>query len=265
MPEHDTFDLDAAFRAMEQDIAGISSPRGAGAAIAIARRRRRTAIGGAAAGLALVVGAAAVGQVIASRSTSVGPAQLPPPAALDAQALGAATRGWVADWHSLTKPGDVSLRGDKAPRCLAALADAFDEPGAPGPVGGGGDALASRSGAASLSWLSEWGADHPDASTVAYTAVVASIDGCAQASADRAYTWDGGVGRSWTISFGEQVQHVWVARTHRALGVLWGRSPSGAVPDEVDQRVASALVAGLQSSQSFNPIATPSSTPPASP
>lgn len=265
MPEHDTFDLDAAFRDLEHDIAGISSPRGAGAAIATARRRRRTTIGAVAAAAVLVVGAVAVGQGIATRSTSVGPAQLPPPAPFDAQALSAATRGWVADWHSLTTPGEISLKGDQGPHCLAALADDVDKPGDPGPDGSGGGVFASRSGAASLSWLTAWGDNHPDASTIAYAAVVASFDGCATASPDRQYTWEGGVGRSWTITFGQQVQHIWVARTDRALGVLWGRAPIGAVPDDVDRQVMSALVAGLQSPKSFNPIPSSPSTAESSP
>ncbi len=108
MPEHDTFDLDAAFAALEQNIAGLSSPRDAGAAIATARRRRRTAIGGAFVGLALVIGAVVAGQGIASRNESVGPAQLPTPALFDAPALSAATEGWVSHWGYLSKPGQFS-------------------------------------------------------------------------------------------------------------------------------------------------------------
>ena len=42
MPEHDLFDLDAAFASLERDIATVSSPRGAGQAVASARHRRQT-------------------------------------------------------------------------------------------------------------------------------------------------------------------------------------------------------------------------------
>jgi hypothetical protein len=265
MPEHDTFDLDAAFAALEQDLAGITSPRGAGAAIATARRRRRTTVGAIAAGAVLVVGAAAVGQGIASRDTSVGPAELPPPSPFDASALTAATQGWAADWHSPATPGEVSFQGPDAPRCLAAMADDFDTPGTPGPVAGGGGLLVSQGGEASMTTLAQWGADRPDASIVGYGAVIASVDGCAHATADREFTWDGGQGRSWTITVGGQkTQHMWVVRTDRALGVLWTGGSAGPVPDDVDQQVASALVAGLQSSKSFQQIPTSTSTSEAS-
>ncbi len=260
MPEHDTFDLDAAFSRLEHDVAGISSPRGAGAAIATARRRRRTTIGAVAAVAVLVLGAAAVGQGIAGRDTSIGPAQLPPPAPFDASSLSAATRGWVSDWGAPTKPDQISFQGSAAPRCLGAMADDFDKPATPGPVGAGGGVLVSQGGAAALTTLAEWGADHPDASTVGYAAVVASIDACGQASPDRRYTWDGGEGRSWTISSGDQTQHIWVARTARAVGVLWTGGSAGPVPDDVDQQVSIALVAGLESPKSFNPIPTSTST-----
>jgi hypothetical protein len=265
MPEHDTFDLDATFRAFERDVAGVTHPRDAGAAVATARRRRRTTIGAVSAATVLVVGGVIAGQSIATRNTSVGPAQLPPPAAFDARALAEATRGWVPEWHSLTKQGQISTRGADAPRCIATLNDDFGRPGDPGAIGAGGGLLVSPGGAASTTWLSEWGTDHPGASTVAYAAVVRSIDGCTEASADRTYTWDGGVGRSWTITVGRHAQHLWVSRTDRSIGVVWGRAPTGAVPDDVDRRVASLLVSWLQSPKSFHrvlPLPSPSESNP---
>jgi hypothetical protein len=251
MPEHDTYDLDAAFARLEQDIAGLSSPRGAGAAIATARRRRRTAIGGAVAGLALVVGAVAVGQGVASRNASVGPAQLPAPAPFDAPALSAATEGWVSHWGPLSKPGQFSNRGADAPRCLGAMAKDFDRPAA-GPTGGGGGVLVSH-GEESLSSLAQWSADHQNASSVVYAAVVTSVDACPNVTSDRPYLWEGARAHSWTIRVaGKETQHLWVARANNAVGYLWTGGSTGLPPENVDQRVASALVAGLRSSKSFH-------------
>jgi hypothetical protein len=254
MPEHDIDDLDAAFARLENSIAGSTQARGAGAAIATARRRRRTKVGAVAAAAVLVVGGVALAQGVTTHDNAIAPAGLPSPAPFDASALNAATEGWQTDWHSPTKPDEISLQGSAAPRCLESMAADFDKPATPGPEGAGGGVLVSRGGAASLTTLAEWGADHPDASSVGYAAVAASIDSCAQASPDREYTWDGAVGRSWTISVNDQAsQHLWVARTDSAIGVVWAGGSAGPVPDEVDQRVTSALVAGLLSPKSFTP------------
>lgn len=256
MPDHDipsVADLDAAFRALEQDIAGASSPRAAGAAIATARRRRRTTVGGAVVGLALVVGAAVVGQGLSTRDDSVGPADLPSPAPWDASALTAATQGWTSsDWRTPTHSDSVGLKGSP-PQCLDAVDGPVSQPVTPDPARSGGAVLASDD-EVSLSSLVGWDDDHPDASSVGYAAVVASVGACAQATAAHDYAWDGAQGRSWTISVGgQETQHLWVVRTDRAVGVLWTGGSAGPVPDAVDNRVASALVAGLQSSTSFDP------------
>jgi len=253
MPDRDTFDLDAAFRDLEQDIAGASSPRAAGAAIATARRRRRTTVVGAVAGLALVVGAAVVGQGLATRDDSVGPANLLHPAVFDAAALSAATDGWSSGWRMPTRSDGVRLK-DSPPLCLGAVEGTVDQPATPDPARSGGSVLATDD-EVSLSTLAGWNDDHPDASVAGYTAVVASVGACSQATAAHDYAWDGAQGRSWTISVGgAEKQHLWVVRTDRAVGVLWAGGSAGPVPDAVDARVASALVAGLQSSRSFDPI-----------
>ncbi len=105
----------------------------------------------------------------------------------------------------------------------------------------------------SSSALAQWGADQPNASSVVYAAVVASVDACPQATSDREYAWEGARAHSWTITVGgQETQHLWVARTDNAVGFLWTGGSAGHVPEDVDQRVASALVAGLLSSKSFH-------------
>jgi hypothetical protein len=251
MPEHDIYDLDAAFRALEQDIAGRSAPHGAGAAVHTARRRRRTTIGAVAAVAVLAVGGVALGQGIATHTDSVGPSQLPAPAPLNASSLSTATQGWVSDWRAPKNQSDgFSLEG-APPRCLDAFDGTAEKPATPDPDRSGGSLLVAEN-EASISTLAEWNGDHPDASTVGYAAVVASVDACAQATPDRDYTWAGGQGRSWTISTGgQETQHLWVARTDSAVGFLWTGGTAGPVPDEVDQRVTSALLSGLLSPDSF--------------
>lgn len=102
MLEHDTFDLEAAFRAFEQDLADISRPRGAGVAVAAATARRRRRVCAVAAAAVLAVGGAAVGHTWGGQS-DVSPAgrSVPDPAALDPGTLSAATAGWTAAWHEV--------------------------------------------------------------------------------------------------------------------------------------------------------------------
>jgi hypothetical protein len=259
MPDHDTFDLDRAFSSLERDIATVSSPRGAAQAVASARRRRRTTYGAVAAVALLAVGAAAIGQGLATRDDSVGPAELPTPAAFDAAALSAATDGWTSDWRTPTKTDQPAFQADSAPQCLQAVEGSTDEQATPDPARTGGGLLVADD-EASLGTLAEWGDDHPGASTAGYDAVVTTLDRCAQATAAHDYTWNGARGQSWTVTSGGQPsQHIWIAQTGRAVGVLWAGGSAGPVPDAVDEHVISALVAGLQSPESFPQQVGPSS------
>jgi len=108
MPEPDTFDLDAAFHALERDIAGLSRGHGAARAVATARRRRRTAIGAAAAVALVAIGAGAlattdVGNHAEPATSTVDRSDrpVPAPAALDTASLGQATAGWAGPWDNL--------------------------------------------------------------------------------------------------------------------------------------------------------------------
>ncbi len=250
MPDHDTFDLDAAFRDLEQDIGGISTPRGARSAVSTARHRRRRAIGGAVAGLAIVVGAVAVGQGVATRSHTLDPADLPSPATFDAAALSVATDGWAEGWRTPTKADESSLDSAASPRCLDSL-DVGDK--IPDPARSGSLLVVSQdAGTAALGSLLEWSDDQSDTAAGGYAALVAGIDGCSKVTSGQQYAWDGGRARSWDVSrSGDDSQHLWVAQTGRGVAILWTGGSAGPVPDDVDARVAAALVAGLQAPGSY--------------
>ncbi len=110
MPEHETFDLDAAFARLEQDVTTLSTAPGAGAAVARARRRRRTRAGGIAVVAVLAVGGVAVGQGLSGHDDSVAPADhLPAPAPLDGPHLSAATAAWTPAWTSPSEQARLKL------------------------------------------------------------------------------------------------------------------------------------------------------------
>ncbi len=128
MPDHDLFDLYAAFADLERDIAGVSSPRGAGLAVSTARRRRTT-LGAAAAVLVIATGATGGGILIHRHSDAVGPSAPPAPAALTLAALTAATTGWIDGWETPTKDSQLSHQLDSL-GCLATkpATNALDNP-----------------------------------------------------------------------------------------------------------------------------------------
>ena len=68
MPEHETYDLDAAFARLEQDLSTLSRGPGADRAVSTARRRRRTTVAAVAA-----VAIVAVGGVVAGHTPRPGP------------------------------------------------------------------------------------------------------------------------------------------------------------------------------------------------
>ncbi len=100
-----------------------------------------------------------------------------------------------------------------------------------------------------LGALGEW--DDADIPKTSYAEATAAVDRCTGASANATYSWDGAQGRSWTISSHGPTQHLWIAREGQAIALLWAGGPLGPVPSDVDQRVMTALVAGLQSPESY--------------
>jgi hypothetical protein len=247
MREHDTYDLDAAFARLEQDVADVSSPRGAGLAVTSARRRRRTTIGAVVA--VAVIAASTAGGAYVHQRTSIAPAGLPRAAAFDGAALSDATAGWTSGWAKPTKADADALDSGAEPRCLnwsskTASAD---------PARYGVPLFVSGEGELAFGTFGEWDTDHASVPVTDYAEVTAAIDRCAGASPAQTYAWDGAEGRSWTISsrVSADAQHVWVAREGNSIALLWTGGPAGPVPDAVDQAVMTALVAGMLSPESY--------------
>ncbi len=246
MPEPDTFDLDAAFEALEHDIAGLSRGPGAARAVSTARRRRRTSIGAAAAVALVALGGIVATQVVGTHDTTVEPVGRPSPAPFDNAALTKATKGWTGPWGDLTTPKSGALHKKTLdPHCLAKLPSAV----APGSTGsGGGIAVTPRVHEMTRSWLMLWGDDHPNAARQTYAALVPLFQACHQATPRHSYTWVDAQAQSWDVSDSQQL---WVAQADDAVAIMWMGGSAGAVPDRIDRRVADALVAGLQSPASF--------------
>ena len=101
MPEHETFDLDAAFARLEQDVASASHAPGADRAIATARHRRHTRRVSVAAVVALAIVGTGTAVVRGHGDASPEPTgqSLPTPAPLSAHGLDDATRGWTGAWR----------------------------------------------------------------------------------------------------------------------------------------------------------------------
>jgi hypothetical protein len=101
MPEHDTYDLDAAFAALERDIVGMSHAPGADRAVATAGHRRQTRRASLAAVIALATIGTGAAVVHGHGDASPEPAgrPLPTPAPLTAQGIDDATRGWTGHWR----------------------------------------------------------------------------------------------------------------------------------------------------------------------
>jgi hypothetical protein len=242
MPEHETFDFETAFARLERDIADITSPHGARLAVATARRRRRTTVGGA-----LAVALVTVGAVVAfqgsGRNASVGPADatVPSPAPLTPEALSAATAGWVGPWQD---PPDVATiqGGDhqESPGCALHgrpwLGDFLHR----------GSAFYSTAAGQTGDLVS---LEYPTAHADVFAAdLKQSYAGCRPAASDTIGYDDGSSAAYYDVpvrATGGEVQ-VWTARWHDRQAVFVLDATGTAPPEEVVLRVADALVAALQ-------------------
>lgn len=248
MPEHDTFDLDAAFRDFEHDVAGLSRPRGAVAAIATARRRRRTTWAGIAAGLALVTGTAAVAQGVATHHDADGPAGAPAPAVFDAAAFNRATTGWVTGWRSVHS-ADMAQMGTFAQRCVQDLGtdDGASNPSTPEAARAGDVVLTNaQTFSIAVGTFFQWSPAHASTADDAYAAIRTGIENCPAVAAHETFGWAGARGQSWEVGTPQHRQHLWLAEADHGVAVLWTTGGgSDGIPDQVDRRVMTALVAGL--------------------
>jgi hypothetical protein len=253
MPEHDTFDLDAAFRHLDHDVAGLSSPRGAAAAVSAARRRRRTTITGAVAGLALVVGAVTAVQGVVTDHDTIGPADLPSPAPLDATHLTAATSGWTPAWTGKTRrarqlieqtfggPCTWRVKGD--PSAMTYLGDQQDDAALISMSRG-----TSGSGAARNAWqllARDMGAC-PEATLMTST------------DAGRAHV------RLYRVTQGEQLppSYTWVVSTGEGVGLLTIMRVATPPPTTTQRAVGRALLAAVQDPASYVVDLSPSEPSP---
>jgi hypothetical protein len=240
MPDHDLFDLDGAFASLERDIATISSPRGAGHAVATARRRRRTTYGAVAAVAVLAVGGVAIGQGLGGRDGSIGPSEqpLPPPTPLSAVAFSTATAGWVDGWG---KPTDAQGSSLDSISCLSkgpdvrALNASTRQGGAL--YGAGSSSIAYVLGL-------EYPADKVDAAAAAIAAAAANCEPTVTSTSN----YVGGSQVTYyqipgTNGLGDI--ELWTAQlgTRLGLGVIGGTSdtPSPEVVNRMDDLVIGAL------------------------
>lgn len=245
MPE--TFDLDAVFRAFEHDVAGISSPRGAAAAIAAARRRRRTTIGGAVAGLALVVGVAAVvGAGLGGHRDAVMPVDhLPAPAPFDGAHLTSATHGWTPAWGPETNTVREEITQSFGGFCWA-------------DIRGGGrgalKALASTSTTGALAGMTDFGSRTAEADT-SWQQVERQLERCPQATPVSSFRLpSGAAGHTYRIapSGSEKApEYVWIVTTGHQLGELKIFGQPGPLPPASDPQVARFFLAALQDPSSY--------------
>lgn len=255
MPEHDTFDLDAAFARLEQDIAGVSSPRGAGLAVTTARRRRRTTVGAIAAVTVLAVGGVAIAQG-AGHDESVSPThQLPAPALLDGPHLSAATAGWTPAWEPGTQQAKETLDQTFGGACFAGV------PGVPtGQIAI--HSFGNSHGDLAVAVMSDFGS-RTTAANAGWRRLNRQLDTCSGAQRISSFG-DPSQARERTYRVvptenESAPQYVWIVSTGKAIGLLKILDQSDALPASNDRPVADALLAALQDPASFDQPAKASS------
>jgi hypothetical protein len=251
----DTFDLDAAFRHLEHDVAGISGPRGATLAISTSRRRRRrTTIGAVVAGVALVVSSVAVAG-IGHRDDAVMPVDhLPAPAPFDGPHLTAATSGWTPPWGPETKPVREEIALTFGGHCLANI---------PGGQRGALMALASVSRTGALAVMADFGS-RPRGAATSWQRVEQQLERCPEAHLVSSFRLpSGGLGHTYRIDpSGSETapEYAWIVTTGHQVGELKIFGQSDPLPGANDPRVARAFLAALQEPSSYVIRHTGSST-----
>jgi hypothetical protein len=244
MPEHDTFDLEAAFARLERDIAGVSSPRGAGLAVATARRRRRTTIVAVAAAAVVAVGGLALGQGLGHHAAVVPADQLPAPAPLDGSHLTAATKGWTPAWGPQTDAGKMKLSENFGGPCLAL----------PGHGRSGIVELADAHVDVAFAAMSDYGSHSVTEATQWYK-IERRVAGCHGARLISSFSdVSGALGRTYQIDAAPSdsaPEYLWMVSTGRAIGVLKIFGQSEPLPSANDRPVADALLAAVQLPASY--------------
>jgi len=236
MPEHDTFDLDAAFARLEREVTTLSSSPGADRVFQASRRRRQVRRGAIAAIAVLVVGAGA-SVVMTHDANDVGPTTrpVPAPAGLEAGSLDKATAGWAGPWQSLE--ASASPQRTLNPSCRINN----DQSGSSS-VSGGSGAFQTDDG-----HYVQFGATRWDGGVQPYVSTITkALEACPGArTTDLTYS-DG-----LHVSFVE-LPSLAGSTTEWGLVVLGDDvlelaiAPSTGLPDEVQGRLADAMVAAIQ-------------------
>ncbi len=241
MPDHDTYDLDAAFARLEQEVTALSTAPGAGAAVARARRRRRTRTGAIAAVAVLAVAGVAVGQSLSSHDESVAPADhLPAPARLTDERLASATEGWTPAWTANTAAAQHKMQltfgGDCFPSFGGGQADGYTL------FGNSHDDLA-------ITTTSDFTGD-PSGEPVALQRMVSDMEGCPGAQEVSSFNGPSGVaGHTYQVrtpASEPAPEYVWIVSTGQGIGVLKILGQSDPLPSVNDAAVTDALVAAVE-------------------
>lgn len=252
MPEHEIFDLDAAFARLEHDVTTLSSAPGAGAAVARARRRRRTTIAAVAAVTVLAVGGAAIAQGLVRHDprTITPSSSLPAPAPLTAAAMTGATEGWTPAWTK-ESPQNAQLAPGPTERCLNQSPELAH---AAGPTRGSGNLFFAAGQASALALLFDVEGQQAEADGL-WASLTGALDQCDTASPASERLWDGGEARSFAVvSAGGRTEHAWVAHEGTTVGLLWVSDAPAEVPPSADDGVAQAMMAALLDPDSYRDL-----------
>jgi hypothetical protein len=250
MPEPDTFDLDAAFARLERDIAGLSHGPGAARAVSTARRRRRTTIGAAAAVALVAIGAGTlattqVGDHAEPATSTVDRSDrpVPAPAVLDAASLGRATAGWAGPWNNL----DMNANPGRTlnPSCRINNDQSWSES-----ISGGSGFFQTGDGHSVDFGAIRWN----DGARAQVSATLKLFQACPGAhTTEVTYADDSHV---WFVELpsmtGGLTQTGIAVRGHDVLELAI--APTAGLPDEVQVRLADAMVAALESDSGLNSL-----------
>jgi hypothetical protein len=260
MPE--TFDLDAMFADLERDISDLTHSPGAARAVRGARRRRRTTIGAAAAGLALVVGSVVAGRGALGHDSAppadqvIQMGQLPAAAPFHDADFDRVFAGWETGWfyddHLGVDPkAPLSLLSDSP--CWDHLGSHRDSPRWTTVTKNGTVVSGSRQSTAYTMWTHLRSSG--DATQV-FDTWVSEAEQCAGTDRMRGRAWTGGgEAITWKVPTegGEGDGYLWLAHTGDGFAAALVGTEKGPLPPDVELRFADALVSGLQSPTSGGP------------
>lgn len=247
MPEHDTFDLDAAFDALERDIAGLSRGPGAARAVSTARRRRRTRIGAVAAVAVLLVGGVVVGNEL-GHDRAVEPAgrPLPTPAPLSVQGLDNATHGWSGSWHTYTDADKKYISNQGSGECGFLVKDQFVAQ----PTRNGAGIFLTTGGAQTVVW--RIGIRGTQAATQEYHATVAAFEAC-RGHHDQTFTYpDGAEATVAALPGTGQKGNVVVATRYHDRAGTFALGPAPAPTPEQAARLADLVMAATVDDRTYD-------------